>query len=1371
MSDSPQQTQGWHSPANPGAWRAIAKPSRKRKVKVIPTMPAHLSEQPAQEGGWRLPDRAYTTARPAPILASPESLALGLAETAPRPEDLAPTATPAPRPEDFSPPQQAEDTLADALEDVADDYALDTLEEDEDAFTLSHLAALDKLAQEVGETDAEPVADAATEPAASEAFDYKDMITQLQGGTGDENAASLYTQSTTPAATEEDPAAAARRAIEALQGGDTQSWDNTPAMPPVDPELEALAQQFQERERQIRELRNQRDMGLISQEQLESQLREMMIYDPREQIYWMMGVDTEIWYKYDNTQQQWLVAEPPKPASATRPPTGQMGVPTDTGNLDPQTVRELAGNTLPQVDDSYYQQGTGAHPADTFQMPGQVPQNDPQRTVVGTAAYRDVLPGSEPTVQSLSPVSFDEDDGFTPAEGIESPIAAQAEEEDTFEEEIELAKARQQRQVIGTAVAVVGVLLGLVLLTLAGGVFFFYTQYNNIATQYESNISAFGDFESDFQTVVIEDANGVEIARLRSQEGGDRTTIALDRMSPYMIHAVVSTENERFFIDPGFDLMAIGRAFWDNYRAGTVVSGASTITQQLARNIILRQRSGGFDTEAQRKLHEIIVARELALRYSKERLLEVYLNEVYFGNQKYGVEAASEFYFKHSAAELNLAESALLAGLIAAPAAYDPVTNPQAAFNRLDDVTRLMTEAGGTGCLPIPYQAQAFCVTRETLRGQAAIEIAQVKAVNKYLPETLNAVRHPHFVQFVQEQLQQVYTQEEIFRRGFIVRTTLNTNWQTFSEEALAAHIASIGGSGVNSGTIMVTDPITGAIRVMVGSPDFNNDQIDGQVNLALSWQQPGSAIKPVVYAAALGGVQTDAGPQWMTPATILWDVPTTYPDGTNIVNFDGRFRGPVSMRRALANSYNVPAVKAYAFVGNENFRNTATAMGMRFLPDAQLGFPTGVGATDVRLYDMMEAYGSIANDGTLAPLYAIESITDFQGNPVPWERPQPTRAISTEVSFLLQNVLADNNARSEAFPANNTLNFAQFPWAIAAKTGTSSGPRDLWTMGFTHKNVVGIWLGRPDNREVSSQASGYTATSPLWNRIMTEVLRTAPPTRSFERPTSNNVIAGQVCAITGAQLGDGCPSDGRSEYHIIGQEPPPSTSSFIKTVQVNTWTGLVANDFCPNDIISVRVADINDASAVAWLRGAGRNIATQLGFPNGELRQAPSAACDINTPILQAGINQPAANANVTSATVPIEGSIGQISNFASYDIQVGSGESPSSFQIVDGPYNSLPVGQRLGQWNAENAANGTYTIRLSINNSNGGYAYRDVVINLQKPLPTPTPTPQPQPTAPPIFDGGAGGFPTPTLLPFDSGGGFGSGTTDATPTLDFSG
>ena len=1460
MSDNSQQSNGWHAPENPGQWKEMSKPTQQTGRRFrIPTMPANLTRQPTNTGGWRLPQRIDTTARPAPSGPRPEDFAFE--QTAPPEDETAATTDPLPtRPEDEAQAVEAEvtprpedeaqaveieepspeDAAADlglAAADVAAAEAELDADEDDEAFSMNELMALQSLTEdppavdveqgtarevditpletqdadelmanlspaeraalsieedasadqfdyaaqlralqgvgedtveaEIEQTNAQPTIDS---PDDEGAFDYNSRIRELQGDAAQDD----LSYSSGQPAVEEDSDGSFDYAdrIRQLQGdeapnamGETEALEQTS---PLDPAQQELIQQFRQTEQQIRALRRQRDQGLITQAQLDEQLRDLMVLDNNDD-WWMMGVDTEIWYRYDQGQGQWLVEEPPHTA---RP--SSSSVPTDTGTLDPN---EVIQGSLPQVGsvevDSDYTRASDdivdPYSQETdYVRPQEVTPQDPQATMVGEAAYRDQLPGSEATIANPAVTDVDEfggDDYVSPDAVVAAPIDTSSTAVPTYEsyedygDTVGKARERQQRSALTIALISAAVLLGAFLLLSALTIGGIVLAYNNIAEQWQDEIANLDlvDAAASFQNVYIYDATGEIIAELRSQEedSGDRVYVPLSDVSPFAIHAIVSSENASFFQDAGYSPFGIGSAFVQNFLNQEIQRGASTITQQVVDNLILADFA--FEDAGDEKIAEIVVAAELSDAVSKAEILEAYLNNIYFGNQQYGIQAAADFYFDKDAADLNAAESALLAGLIPAPAQFDPVSNPEAAFTRMKVVVDRMVDVG---CLQIPNQAQAFCVTQDYIDNEVASQIALVE-IDSYLPEDVE-FEYPHFTIFVQERLQQQFSQDEIFQRGFRVYTTLVPDLQGTAMMAIESATQDLSLNAVQTGTAMVTDPRTGAIRAMVGSPDFYNEQIDGQVNLALTYQQPGSAIKPVTYAAALSGVPSQQGvEEYYTPASILWDVPTTYSDGTLIRNFDGNYRGPVTVRDALAQSLNVPAVKAYNFVGEQEFRRTAQDMGIRFQDGAFFGLPTGLGATEVRLYDMMEAYGTLSNNGQLQPLYAIERIEDFNGNPVEYNRLQPSPALPAQTAYLITDILSDDVARQPQFGVNNTLGGGFNEDTVAAKTGTTNDGRDLWTMGYTDRAVVGVWLGRVDNRETTGGITGYTGAAPYWRVIVEDVLQRYPPS-PFQLPSG--VVQNQYCSVTGTGTSPNvvCPGNVRTGLFAVDKPPPPASEGYVQQTQIDTWTrDLYDQNICPDNPQTIRVADISDGTAINWLNNnqAGQNLAQRLGL-NVPVRQAPEVVCGAgDASILQAAITNPTQNETVTQLSVPILGTINAGSSFSSYDIQVAPAGS-TNFQIVDGPFQQLPVSGQLGVWDTQNFQNGSYTVRLAINGNNGGFAYRETTFNLQKPLPTATPTVPPQPTAPPII------VPTnviTTPIPFE-----GPATID-TPPQDF--
>jgi membrane carboxypeptidase/penicillin-binding protein PbpC len=679
------------------------------------------------------------------------------------------------------------------------------------------------------------------------------------------------------------------------------------------------------------------------------------------------------------------------------------------------------------------------------------------------------------------------------------------------------------------------------------------------------------------------------------------------------------------------------------------------------------------------------------------------------------------------------------------------VTRREDAFAQMNRTLVRMAEVECLRFQHAPYTQEPFCIPRGSMldangnfRGDILVQRALVEE-RDYLPRQAT-VQHPHFINYVQAVLELQFGPDEIFRRGFQVRTTLNSDLQDEALTALQDQLRTIAFTGVNTGTVMVVDPTDGAIRAMVGSPDFNNEEIGGQINFALTWQQPGSAIKPIVYTGALEGVGDrnlngvlDYS-EYLTAASVLWDVPTTYSNPTYTpVNFDARFRGPVSVRYALANSLNVPAVKAYQFIGNDKFVEISRRLGLTFLTDPpQVGLPSAVGATEARLYDMMQAYATLANSGRRVPMYAIVSITDIDGNPVTLEaRTEPVQAAQAEHAYLIQNILSDNTARADTFGLNSPLVISGLPAdRVAAKTGTSNDARDLWTMGFTRNMVVGVWLGRADNNPTRGSAIDHAAS--VWNRTMQAALRTVPAPQAFVG--TGNIVQQVICNLTGTLPSDNCTSR-RNELFVSSQPPPPADQGVVVTVPIDTWTGFRANQSCPENVENRVFVNIGDPYAVQWLASTGQAIAAQLGLPNPP-QSPPAQACDVNTQLPTARILSPTSG-QVLQNVVQIQGvAAGQ--NFDRYQLAYAPQGTNNFTLIAPATATQVPNQGVLGQWDTRTVPNGVYTLRLEMfanATSGGGYLRRDVPVSIQNIIPTNTPTATwtPQPI-----------LPTSTTVPF---------------------
>lgn len=1013
-------------------------------------------------------------------------------------------------------------------------------------------------------------------------------------------------------------------------------------------------------------------------------------------------------------------------------------------------------------------------------------------TQVGGAVDLTHLSYADPTLQNLNPVdqSTMQSDPFGGQNTVQSPSSigelAYSDQgipnaESGFQDsgfnnyESEAAPDIENLQPSGPNIlAIVGfgvfglLIFGLILF--GGFVFFAMNQYNSIVDEWQDEIAGLVDQGFDFQTATILAADNTIIAELTGEEG-ERTVVSIEDgdVSPFFIHAIVSSEDPRFYENPGFDVVAIGRAFLQNFIAGEVESGASTITQQIVRERILGSNLVSFD----RKLTEVLLSMEVARQYSKTQILEIYINEFFYGEQSYGVEAAADFYFDTSASELNASQAATLAGILPSPSSTNPVVAPAAAFDNMRVILNRMIEAN---CLNFQHgewaqSGQAFCINDSTIAddgtgrmvdlyqvnpdgtfgGLLAFQIAQVET-RRYEPRQTD-IQYPHFVFYVLGELDATYGRGAYIERGFTVRTTLIPRIQNTAEAAIRQGVDNLEIRGAQTGAAIVIDPRTGAIVSMVGSPDFNDETIDGQNNNTISYQQPGSAIKPVVYATALRGTPESG---YFTPASILWDVPSQYNINNTIyepVNFDRQYRGPVPVRYALAQSLNIPAVKTYAQFGTQAFIDTAAALGINFDPDPTddvlptFGLPTAIGATEVSLMDLTNAYATIANDGLRNELFVIEEISerDTSGRDIPVEligdllHDQATPAISPQVAYLLQNILSDDAARTSplnglgsTFPANSPLSGANFGLSnrdqVAAKTGTNNtvggNPSRLWTVGFTNNYAVGVWLGTLNQgTPMTGNITGFTGASPVWAAIMSETINGVNP-GTFDNP--GGVVQEVVCQLTGtlAPEGTNCPTR-IAELYVQSQPPPSAEEGFVAVININSWTGARANQWCAQNVVAETFANFSDDFAVNWLNGTarGQQILTTLGLPT-NLQAPPTEECLQGQVLPNILINFPQEGTQLLG-NVPVTGQV-SASELQRWELQISEVGTDNFRSIMPQPSTTQMQanGSILYEWDSTTVANGAYILRLAaFSNFNGGFIFRDVRVSVQNPEPTPMP------------------------------------------------
>ncbi len=872
-------------------------------------------------------------------------------------------------------------------------------------------------------------------------------------------------------------------------------------------------------------------------------------------------------------------------------------------------------------------------------------------------------------------------------------------------------RKRRRRTSFATVVTRLFVLgfVGLLIIVMlgGGGGAIYYAQVTAPAFRGIDDVSDLQARALGFETTRIRDRDGNILYELNDPEGGFRDTVTLDQVSPYMIHATISTEERGYFINPGFSIPGIIRAVYQNYQEGALVSGASTITQQLVRALLLTEEDLAERVSYQRKVKEIFLAAELERRFTKEEILELYLNEVYYGNLAYGIEAAAQTYFNKSASELTLAESAYLAGIPQAPAVWDPVADPEAAALRQRQVLALMVEAGqlDTGNVAIDLPVVTSAVVEEN-----AAEIAAVASAGYSAPDF--GARHPHWVFYVIRQLEQdPAIGQSIYSAGFDVYTTLDSDLQQAAEQQVEATLAGLEGRNVTNASVVVIDVDTGAILAMVGSRDFFNEGIDGQVNIALTPQQPGSSIKPFTYLAAFR--------QGWTPSTVIWDVPIQYEiPGFGVyepVNYDGRFRGPVSVRDAIANSYNIPAVLTLDYVGVPALLEVLNDVGITSLGDASnpnnYGLSLTLGAGEVFLLEWTNAYATLANGGTLRPPYSIDRI-ERNGEVIegyPYEVPAGEQVLNPDRVYLMQTILSDTEARVPSFGRETPLS-PSYP--AGAKTGTTNDFRDNWTMGFSSEVAVGVWVGNTDNSPMIN-VTGVTGAGPIWRGVMDAATSTYSP-QPF--PRLAGVFDQVVCIDDGAEPSEYCLENSETRLDVFDLETPPPTSDMglYRTIEVDTFTGLIANEFCPNyteeratlfvpnpsQLIDVREAAFN------WLRNSepGRSWAAQRRLDENNLVEPPEAACSPDTQTTVLEITNPTPGQTV-QGNILITGSV-NVPNFEAYVVQFGLGTDPQGWGEVQGRTSQTIDNNALGQFDTEQLPNGPVTIRLIAFDTNGNSA-----------------------------------------------------------------
>lgn len=569
-------------------------------------------------------------------------------------------------------------------------------------------------------------------------------------------------------------------------------------------------------------------------------------------------------------------------------------------------------------------------------------------------------------------------------------------------------------------------------------------------------------------TTEFYDRNGTLLYRL--YEDKNRTLVKLSGLPSNLINATVAIEDKNYWNHKGVDFVGIARALISDYKSNSEAQGGSTITQQLIKNTLLTP-----DRTWQRKAKEVFLAFWAERIFNKQQILEMYFNEVGYGGTSVGIEAASETYFGKHTRDLDLAESAYLAGLPASPTTYSPFGNhPEYGSQREAEVLRRMVE--------------------DKYINQDQMNLALSEKLQFKQPEAI--IKAPHFVMYVRSLLAEKYGERIVSQGGLKVYTSLDLPTQQMAEQVVKEEVNKLASLNVTNGAAIIEDPRNGEILAMVGSKDYY-DPTDGNFNVALADRQPGSSIKPITYAAAFK--------QGYSPGTTVLDAQTTFVNPWGIsyspVNYDGKFHGLVTMRTALGSSFNIPAVKTLQMVGIPNMLQTAHDMGITTLNDTgQYGLSLTLGAGEVRLIDMMTVYSTLSQMGVKHDTNPILKLTDSKGDVIEDNGTLAgTKVLDSGIAYMITNVLSDDAARTPAFGPHSLLYIPGH--TVAVKTGTTDDKRDNWTYGYTPDVAVGVWVGNDDNTPMNpALTSGITGAAPIWNRLMNNLL-SGKPDESFQMP------------------------------------------------------------------------------------------------------------------------------------------------------------------------------------------------------------------------------------------------------------------------------
>ena len=774
--------------------------------------------------------------------------------------------------------------------------------------------------------------------------------------------------------------------------------------------------------------------------------------------------------------------------------------------------------------------------------------------------------------------------------------------------------------------------------------------------------------EEHFETTKLYDRTGQTLIYEIVNPLGDRTYVHLDQIPEHFQNAVIALEDKTFYTNPGFDPQGIVKAFIDNL-TGDSVRGGSSITVQLVKNVLIPLEER-YKKSYTRKIKEVILATEITRRFEKDQILQWYLNTNFYGNLATGVEAAAQVYLGKHIWELDLAECSMLA-LIPQSPAYNPIDDWEEARKRQRITLNRMVDEG-------------YVTTEEADAAyRQELQIRERGILERF------GVQSPHFSLFAEKQLVEMFGDDLVYRGGLRVITTVDLDLHAQVEQIAREHIASLQEKeqDVTNAAVVVIDPRTAEILVMMGSLDYWDEEIDGEVNNALAENQPGSSFKPFTYLTAFS--------LGYSPADLVMDVRTTFLEPLYTPeNYDRRYHGPQRLRQALARSYNIPAVKVLDWVGLDNVINTAHRLGINTLNRDldYYGLSLTLGGGEVTLLDMTYAFGVFANGGVMAgvprseenrrPGYRELDPVPFlrvEGRDWSWQYTAPAtqQVVDAKLNYLLVNVMSDNVARLAAFGYNNALELADGRPA-AVKTGTTNSYWDAWTVGFTPQLVTGVWVGNADNSSMK-RVPGSRGAAPIWNGVMATAME-GKPVEVFLRPPGIKEVV--VCDISGKLPTAHCPNQVR-EIFVEGNEPT-THCDVHQAFRVNRETGRLATVYTPPELVDEIVYNIYPSDAADWVR---ENDIPQP--PTQYDTYGPSPA---SGPVV---VVNPPPYAYV-KGIFPIIGNA-KAGDFAFYRLEYGPGLNPESWSLIGGDHHNQVDNAPLEFWDVT-GLDGLYTLRLTV-------------------------------------------------------------------------